>query len=69
MILECNQGKFSKFFGPSPRKLWLTVYRGLQVLRIVLSDSDEGQEQPSFGIILEPSDSPMSIEMLCTEPS
>ena len=25
------QGKFSKFFGPSPRKLWLTVYRGLQV--------------------------------------
>ena len=24
-------GKFSKFFGPSPRNHWLTVYRGLQV--------------------------------------
>ena len=30
----------SKFFGPSPRKLRLTVYRGLQALRIVLSDHD-----------------------------
>ena len=30
MILQ-HHGKFSKFFGPSPRKLWLTVYRGLQV--------------------------------------
>ena len=34
MILQ-YQGKFSKFFGPSPRKLWLTVYRGLQVQQVL----------------------------------
>ena len=40
-----------------------------EMLRIVLSDFDEGQEKPTTGIILDDSDSLMSIEMLCTEPS
>ena len=39
------------------------------VLRIVLSDFDEGQEEPSLGIILDASDSPMSIVTLSAEPS
>ena len=40
-----------------------------EMLRIVLSDFDEGQEKPTTGIIVEYSDSLLSIEMLCTEPS
>ena len=38
------------------------------VLRILLSESDEGQEEPSSGIILGLSDSPMSIVILSAEP-
>ena len=38
------------------------------VLRIVLSDFDEGQEEPSLGIILGLSDSLMSIIILSAEP-
>ena len=40
-----------------------------EMLRIVLSDFDEGQEKLTTGIILAASDSPMSIAMLCTEAS
>ena len=64
----------------TPAVTRLTVYRWPQVsmagrafkhdfLRIVLADFDEGQEKPSLDVILAASDSPMSIEMLCTEPS
>ena len=38
-----------------------------EMLRIVLSDFDEGQEKPTTGVVLEHSDSPVSIEMLCAE--
>ena len=38
------------------------------VLRILLSEFDEGQEEPSLGIILGPSGSPMSIIILSAEP-
>ena len=41
---------FSKFFGPSPRKHRLTVYRGLQVLRMLLSDLYAPLKEPSLGI-------------------
>ena len=34
MNVEVDQGS-CKFFGPSPRKQWLTVYRGIQVLRTI----------------------------------
>ena len=55
----------SQFFGPSPRKQRLTVYRGLQVKanicvareaffchvhRIHTSEFDEGLKEPSLGI-------------------
>ena len=39
-----------------------------EMLRIILSNFDEGQEELSSGIILEPSDSPMSIVILSAEP-
>ena len=39
------------------------------VLRIVSSDFDEGQEEPSLGVILEASDSPMFIVIFSAKPS
>ena len=38
------------------------------VLRILLSEFDEGQEEPSLGVILGPSGSPMFIIILSAEP-
>ena len=40
-----------------------------EMLRIVLSDFDEGQEKPTTGVILGSSDSPMSVVILSAEPS
>ena len=39
-IPRCH-GNFSKFFGPSPRKHWLTVYGGLQVRVCVFGNASK----------------------------